>query len=141
MATPDDRLHMAISENNMNEVISAIDDGADANGYVPFYPDEDENIKWSFLYDAVDCENVEIIKYLILKGASINSVSGSLKWTPLHLAIFSDNIASVKILLENGALVEHARSIFDGTGDPNEEMRKCIESFEIPVKGVQSDDV
>jgi len=124
----------------LDRVIGLIESGIDVNGYLTCYG----NV-YTCLYMAVDQSQIAIIKYLISKGASINLVSGPEKWTPLHRAAADGNFEIIKLLMEHGAdltiktCAGHvARDFAFGR---NREIIEYLESCEIPVKGVQSDDV
>ena len=46
--------------------------------------------------------NLKIVKFLLEKGADINTAYEK-KWTPLHIAAYFSNLEMVDFLLENGA--------------------------------------
>lgn len=56
----------------------------------------------TFLIFAVQCSFIEIIKYLIHKGADINARNLDLN-TPLHVALIFKNFEIVDLLIKNGA--------------------------------------
>ena len=53
------------------------------------------------LHWAAQNGTLEVVQYLIVKGANINAID-NFGWTPLHYAIFSGNTEIVKFLLSKG---------------------------------------
>lgn len=62
-----------------------------------------DNDKVSLLHWAAINNRKELINYLIVKGAIVDSVGGILNTTPLHWAIRQGHLASVVLLLQSGA--------------------------------------
>eukprot|EP01103_Thecamoeba_quadrilineata_P001528 TRINITY_DN11384_c0_g1_i1.p1 TRINITY_DN11384_c0_g1~~TRINITY_DN11384_c0_g1_i1.p1 ORF type:complete len:130 (-),score=23.14 TRINITY_DN11384_c0_g1_i1:119-487(-) len=60
------------------------------------------NNKTTPLHAAADFGQVEIIKYLISKGANVDA-KDSYGHTPLHLAVYESHTEAVKVLIEKGA--------------------------------------
>jgi len=145
MADQHDELWYAIRENDFDRVVLDIESGADVNGYYMF-----GNYKYYHLYMA--CEKsgkglncvgpaINIIKYLISKGADLNSVNGPCDLTPLHFTACCGYIEYVVVLLEAGADVD----ICDRDGrtalecaefNGKHEIAEYIRSYDLPVKGV-----
>lgn len=59
------------------------------------------------------CENVDILKMLLEKGADVNCISHS-GWTPLHHAVSHQRESNIILLLENGAAV-NIKTIYGDT--------------------------
>jgi len=147
-----DPLHKAVSANDYNGVVLSIASGSDANGYI-----EIDTARFYHLYNV--CGNhyssrnnctrttIKIIKYLISKGADINSSNADSKWTPLHFAANCGYDCYVKVLLDDGANVD-AQDKYGKTALENAErggkwhVVKCIREHiarEVPTKGVMCD--
>ncbi|XP_049822679.1 putative ankyrin repeat protein RF_0381 isoform X2 [Aethina tumida] len=47
--------------------------------------------------------DLEMVRWLLRKGASINSLGGRLRQTPLHVATRANHVAVMKLLIETGA--------------------------------------
>ena len=55
---------------------------------------------------SVDEATIDMVKYLISKGADVNVIENGQHWTPLHFASRSKSLEVIKILLANGAKVD-----------------------------------
>jgi len=96
---------------------------------------------FAYLYLAVQKENPDIIKHLIMAGANINIQSGTYDWTPLHYAACGGNELIIKILLEHGASVDCQDKNMYTAADLAEfngyyDMAEYIRSYGVPVKWV-----
>ena len=60
------------------------------------------HIGWTPLHYAASRGQMEVAEYLILKGATIDSLSQS-NTTPLMMAVISGNESLIKLLLDKGA--------------------------------------
>ena len=65
-----------------------------------------DKLGYTMLHYAASRNHVDLIKYLIEKGADINCIDLA-DWTPLHLAAIADNYKACKVLLELGANFEY----------------------------------
>ena len=65
------------------------------------------------LHDACDTHNVEIVEFLLRKGANIHTLAKDLE-TPLHTACRKGNEKIIKLLIQYGARVNDL-SIYDDT--------------------------
>lgn len=83
----------------------------------------------TFLIFAVQCSLIEIIKYLIHKGADINARNLDLN-TPLHIALIFKNFEVVDILIKNGANEKainiHGLSPWQCLDDTKSKMKQYI---------------
>ncbi|XP_008209294.1 alpha-latrocrustotoxin-Lt1a-like [Nasonia vitripennis] len=80
---------------------------------------EDVNIRdpttgYTLVHMAVECENVEVLKMLLLRKAAINVYSND-SLTPLHLAVRKKSTRMVEFLLDHGANVNPAFNVDDKT--------------------------
>ena len=126
-------LHLS-SENGKLEVVKfLLEKGADIESKFPFIPDprdpcpmvEDKIKKGTWVSKkgkdygitplhvaATRGSNLEVVKFLLEKGADIESKQLDDRKTPLHVAVKSGDFDLVKLLLERGANIE---SNADGT--------------------------
>jgi len=140
--TPNEELDFAIRESNYDAIVRLIDNGVDVNEYNIYMTG---GSTFHHLYDSIYFENLEIIKYLVSRGADINQVSGPLKWTALHRAATLGHFEIAKFLLESGA----DNKMKDDNGNTaadladyhmDSDMVEYIRSYEFElVKGVQCD--
>jgi len=132
-----DDLKEAIKLNSYDRVVLAVEAGADVNGH----PETSYAYKCHHLYWAMRFD-ISIIRYLILKGANINSLNGHAQWTPLHKVVFEGNFEVVKLLIEYGAQTWHTdiygRTVINiAEMNGHFEIAEYIRSYnDIPVKGV-----
>lgn len=94
----------AAESNNMQEVVRLIEAGADPDSG-KYYPEKDDwylagDIHNTALHFAALNNNLEMLKYLMTKGASISSNRGGL--TPLFFAAGSGGVEMVRYLIEHG---------------------------------------
>jgi len=92
-------LSFMISLRDYNRVVECVEAGDDVNGYII----DQHGRKIHNLYCAVRSNNMDIIKYLVLKGAVIDQVNGRFEMTALHFAAHMGYFEIVKFLLDNGA--------------------------------------
>jgi len=128
MAAQHDQIYKAVKSNDYDAVVLAVESAGDVNGYFLF-----PSSKFYCLYEAChkDGKNdtkvsMRIIKYLISKGADLNSINGTLKLTPLHLAAYCGYDDYVAVLLEAGASTD----IIDGDGRNAFECARSNQHFE-----------
>ena len=98
-------LYLAVRAKDMAAIKKALDDGANVNE-TPYWTRNGR----APLHMAATQGNVELVKFLISKGADVNMSSGG--WTvstPLHSALNQPEI--VKILIEAGADVNKATQV------------------------------
>ncbi|MGX2983006.1 ankyrin repeat domain-containing protein [Helicobacter sp. 23-1045] len=57
------------------------------------------------LFGAVDYSNLEIVKYLISKGADVNAIKKRNGYTPLMIAAEGESLEMIKLLVSKGAVV------------------------------------
>lgn len=48
--------------------------------------------------------DLEMVRWLLRKGASVNSLGGRLRQTPLHVATRANHVAVMKLLIETGKI-------------------------------------
>jgi ankyrin repeat protein len=122
-------LHLAVADNNVEAVKFLISKGADVHvsdylGYTPLHwarsieiaeflvsNRANVNAKSKYgtpLHSQVSCGvnfvvNVEIIDFLISKGADLHTKDDVQGRTPLHMAVCYENIDAIKILVSRGA--------------------------------------
>lgn len=82
------------------------------NAGVPF--DEPDNNGYSPLHSAILSEHIELISYLIKKGADVNKKTIIGQFFPLYLAARRDNTDLIDLLLSNGAEI-NAKTIIGVT--------------------------
>jgi len=122
-------------------IIQAIENGnVDVNDKCKYYGTD---LMYYILYIASHSNKIDLVKYLISKGAMINQLSGPLQWTALHAAAYKNNVDIVTFLLDSGVDSE----IKDVEGHTAADLAKqgkwlmlaeYIESYEFElVKGVQ----
>ncbi|MBS0358608.1 MAG: ankyrin repeat domain-containing protein [Proteobacteria bacterium] len=96
------RMFDGIKHNNLNEVIAAIDSGANL-----YALDDRESYFPSALHHAVSKNSMEILRYLVeQKGMSVTIRNASTWGTPLHLAVQSNNLAMSEYFLDHGAKID-----------------------------------
>lgn len=109
------QLSTAIANETIEEVMSLLEKGADANGV--------DQLGWTPLMNAAEAENIELLKLLLEHGADINKKNGAGE-TPLHIAVDiaidgtrqvggapgDESIKSIAFLLEQGAEID-ARNV------------------------------
>lgn len=91
-------LHQAIQKGDLSQVESLIKKGAniEARGEHDFTP----------LHTAAHGRNIEIVRYLVSKGADVNAVKkAGNAGTPIGWAILNDDLVMAKFLKEHGAKV------------------------------------
>jgi ankyrin repeat protein len=94
-----DTLHIASSNDDIENVKKLIENGKDVNSY---------NINGNTpLHEACINGHTNVIKFLISIGAKINAKNHYSRDTPLHKAVQNNHIDSVKILLEANAEVHN----------------------------------
>jgi ankyrin repeat protein len=71
-----------------------------------------ERDKRQIVHWAVQCDNLDLVRFLHKRGADINSATGSGE-TPLYLAVYFEYTEIMDWLLENGANVD--AQLDDGT--------------------------
>lgn len=86
-------LHQAARSGRKDIAESLIDAGAQVNG----------SYGWPPLGDAVDVEDIDMIKFLLSKGADVNKGGG---WSPLHHAVHVSNSDIVTLLSKHGADID-----------------------------------
>lgn len=81
-------------------VIQLIDAGAHCNSKVwgGFTP-----LLWATIFSG----NLEVVKYLIGRGADVNHCSNKRKQTPLHAAVIKGDVQMVEALINAGADLDH----------------------------------
>lgn len=94
------KFQQAALDGDLEKIKSLLENSIDINAL-------DEN-GFSALHFAVQENHIQVVKYLLEKGASVDSSSledpGEFSgWTPLHLACLFGYLEIVKLLLENGA--------------------------------------
>jgi ankyrin repeat protein len=97
----DENIFKAINENDLNEVKNAINQGANINAQLEKYEDYG-NPGWTPLMAATASNTLEIVNYLLDKGADI-SLRNSNGSTVLDLACRRGRLKVVTLLLEKGA--------------------------------------
>jgi len=144
-------LYLAISRNNFDGVVRAVDRGIDINKHYNI-----GCVDRSFLYFACekyilfkkygrhvhDQPNIEIIKFLILRGANVNQIGDQSDRRPLHHVADLGCMELVVLLLDSGA----DKGIMDWYGHNAADMAMSQRHFEVaeyireyndmPVKGV-----
>lgn len=55
------------------------------------------------MFQAIICENLNILQYLIDHGADVNMHVPKVLWTPLHAAASKNKLKALKFLLNNAA--------------------------------------
>jgi len=149
----DDQLRSSISSINFDGVVHAIEQGADVNGYheingCKYYTFYEVCNRYPTYNNYQDAELLRILKYLISKGADVNSIGCARRQTPLHIAASVGWLDGVVVLLDSGANKEitdiyglTAESHAESLGYQNIEyygIPEYIRSYEFPVKGVNS---
>ena len=102
-----DRVFIAISENNLDKVKTYFEEGGDIH---EIEDTSSADTRCNPLHYAVLHTRLEIVKYLVEKGADVNKMHSRNGYAPLHFAAKSsrsNNVAKwiVKYLVENGARV------------------------------------
>lgn len=93
---PQSPLNAAVAQGDLSEVQKLVNSGADVNS-------TDAVDGRGALFTAVADTHIEVAKYLISKGAAINT-QDKLGMTPLHAAVLANQQAMVALLLEKKAL-------------------------------------
>jgi hypothetical protein len=91
----DEVLYAACEQGNTENVVSALQSGANVNYVLPFW-------NHSVLHRSVFKRNADVVKILLFAGAHVDAVSADLS-TPLHLAAAGGDVAMVELLLSFGA--------------------------------------
>lgn len=92
-------LMLSLRSNKLELVKYFVDNDNDINAV------SSEGFKWTAILEAATvCKNIDIIDYLIKKGADVNQRSVK-RWTPLMFAVRSDNVEIAEMLIKNGANV------------------------------------
>lgn len=80
------------------------------------------------LHLAINNGDVDMLKYLLDKGANVNKCSGNLEYTAVHLASYNNNINMMTLLLKYGADLEirNAEHLMPLALTTNYEIRKLI---------------
>lgn len=94
------KLFEYIDKNDLDNFKKLVEDGADIEVY------NDEWNKCTPLNHACREEKVEFVKYLIEKGANVNSI-GRMDMSCIFDALTTGNLELVKILVNNGADINH----------------------------------
>ncbi len=97
---------IAILESQADIVRLLLDNGSNANASIGYLGLEGLGNKPSLIHLAASVGNVDIIQFLLERGANINenAYGDSLnKWTPLHVAAEKRNLEAVKFLIKSGA--------------------------------------
>jgi ankyrin repeat protein len=63
---------------------------------------------FSLFHTAIQTENVEMVKFLMKKGANIQTKTTVSNWSPLHLSVTSLNADLINLLVMNGASMNEA---------------------------------
>jgi ankyrin repeat protein len=61
--------------------------------------------EYSLFHSAIRSENIEMVKFLMKKGADIKLKTKGANWSPLHLSVSSLNVELINLLIMNGASV------------------------------------
>jgi ankyrin repeat protein len=142
----------AFERDDYNTIILLINNSKDVDGFHDYFND---GFAYYNLYIAARNANIELVKYLVSKGAMINQVSGHLEWTALHVAAFCGYFDIVTFLVDSGVdygikdkdghtavdLAKGGHTAVDLAKGRNE-IVKYIESYsqmECLVKGVHCD--
>lgn len=97
------RLIDAAKEGNINEIIAALDAGANINA-------REDNSNDSALFKASYYGHFSIVKLLLNKGADIE-LKGYQQMTPLHAAAQNNHVAIGRLLIEYGANIEAVTNV------------------------------
>jgi len=128
-----------IQSHDFDGVVQAVDEGIDVNGYCIISGQEFYYLNGACIWND---RTMRIIKFLIEKGANVDSISGHDNWTPLHTAARDGRMDIVEILLDAGANKEIKDKYGDTAADLAEShgyivVAEYIRSYSaIPVKGV-----
>ncbi len=95
-AGPDEDLHAAARAGDLAAVKAAVEKGADVNTRTEYGA--------TALSYACDRGHVEVVRFLIERGANVNRADTFYQSTPLTWAAFNGHSEVVKLLLEHGAL-------------------------------------
>lgn len=101
----------SISDDDIEEAKKGIENGIDVN--VRFSFGMSAKHEKTPLFYSLEFGNEELIKYILEKGADVNSINGETKDTPLH-EISSGFLSICKILVKKGADV-NAKNTLDQT--------------------------
>ena len=89
-------IHTAALENNTDAIRTALENGANPNGF--------NLIGFSPLHSAARQGNVDMARLLVENGANVNiRTNTSSRDAPLHIATLNNHVAMVNFLLESGA--------------------------------------
>ena len=78
--------------------------------YYPHWINVKDGTGWTPLHWAVNEGNIEIVQFLVSKGADVNFMPKHHGWTPLHSAVSITNLEIVKFLISAGANVNAANA-------------------------------
>jgi len=124
-------------------IIQSIENGGDVNGCCDYF---NRDSMYYILYLSTYKNRIDIVRYLVSKGAMINQLSGPLQWTALHVAIYKNHPDIVTFLLDSGIDIDIKDSDGRTAADLAERERcinlaKYIRSYigDSLVKGVQCD--
>ncbi len=96
-------IHSAVQNENMESINRYLDEGSTVN-------DLDSEGK-PLLIEAVETGNIELVVFLIEKGADIDRQYAPSELTPLRVAIETNNAEITSLLIENGADVTKTNSV------------------------------
>lgn len=114
-----EKLKVAVVQQKLDKVQKYLAQGADVNYTNKAFPDDPaliQAIKHTYDEDGVKCEpNIEIIKFLIKKGADVNAKNYT-NSSPLHYAVALKNKGTeiIKLLIDKGADV-NAKNCYGDT--------------------------
>lgn len=114
------QLWKAVVYGSFKQVKQAVEAGADV-----------KNKEYSVLFDALERDDIAIIKYLIAQGADVNSQSIVMNQTLLMWAIQLGNLERIKFLVKHGADIhgrnqEKSTPLFTAASQGNLEITKYL---------------
>lgn len=132
----------AAHQGKLNDVKAMVENGTSVNAHRVV----SGKIVGSVLESAIRSGNVELVKYVIMKGADVNLVD-DFKYTPLiyALALYDtkkkQSLEISKLLIENGALIDVGRSylLFVQDFDMDGELTKMLIENKADVNYVDQD--